>query len=158
MKYVLLFFWLCSIPKSPADMTIPADKLTALAQAIAMATGIDQKSIQDDLQQASFQEDLITAVSRPKQPMNWSRYRQATLTPDVISNGQRFCQTWQRELALMEQRFGVPAAMVAAIIGVETRYGKNLGQRRLLDTLTTLALADPRRQPFFFMSSKNGSC
>jgi len=128
MKYVLLFFWLCSIPKSPADMTIPADKLTALAQAIAMATGIDQKSIQDDLQQASFQEDLITAVSRPKQPMNWSRYRQATLTPDVISNGQRFCQTWQRELALMEQRFGVPAAMVAAIIGVETRYGKILAK------------------------------
>ena len=154
MKYVLLFFWLCVMPKSQADITIPEDKLTALAQAIAMATGIDQSSIKDDLQEASFQEDLITSVSRPKQPMNWLKYRQATITPDVINNGQRFCQTWQSELRLMEKRFGVPASIVAAIIGVETRYGRNLGQRRLLDTLTTLALADPRRQPFFFHELK----
>ena len=142
------------MPKSQANIAIPKDKLTALAQAIAMATGVDQNSIQGDLGKASFQEDLIQAVSRAKQPMNWNRYRQATLTPNVIEHGQRFCQTWQNELKRAEQRFGVPASIIAAILGVETRYGKNTGQRRLLDTLVTLALADPRRQPFFFHELK----
>lgn len=154
MKRIFFLLCFCFFTKSKAAITVPEEKIEALAQALTIASGIEKPTIMAILKEASFQEDLITAVSKPKQPMNWKKYRQATITPNVIENGQYFCKTWQKELSAMETRFGVPAAIVAAILGVETRYGQTLGQRRLLDTLMTLALADPRRQPFFFHELK----
>ena len=41
------------------------------------------------------------------------------------------------------QRFGVPAPIIASIIGVETLYGRNMGNFRVLDALTTLAFDYP---------------
>jgi membrane-bound lytic murein transglycosylase B len=47
------------------------------------------------------------------------------------------------------RRFGVDAAMIVAIIGVETLYGERMGSYRVLDALTTLAFAYPPRAAFF---------
>ena len=48
-----------------------------------------------------------------------------------------------------EERFGVPAEIIVAIIGIETRYGKVLGSLRVLDSLVTLSVEYPRRSKFF---------
>ena len=49
------------------------------------------------------------------------------------------------DLARAEERYGVPAEIVVAIIGVETFYGEITGNFRVLDALTTLAFDYPRR-------------
>jgi membrane-bound lytic murein transglycosylase B len=50
-------------------------------------------------------------------------------------------------LARAEQEFGVPAAIVVGIIGVETLYGQNTGNFRLVDALGTLAFHFPEAHP-----------
>ncbi len=45
--------------------------------------------------------------------------------------------------------YGVPPEIITAIIGVETRYGKNAGTFRVLDALYTLGFDYPPRSPFF---------
>ncbi|WP_438886753.1 lytic murein transglycosylase, partial [Bacillus cereus group sp. Bce002] len=45
--------------------------------------------------------------------------------------------------------FGVPPEVIAAIIGVETRFGQFKGRHRVLDSLATLAIHHPRRGDFF---------
>jgi membrane-bound lytic murein transglycosylase B len=45
--------------------------------------------------------------------------------------------------------YGVPPIIVAAIIGVETTYGGNTGDYRVLDALSTLSFDFPRRSKFF---------
>jgi membrane-bound lytic murein transglycosylase B len=52
-------------------------------------------------------------------------------------------------LSRAEERFGVPAEIIVAIIGIETRYGKVLGSLRVLDSLVTLSVEYPRRSKFF---------
>jgi membrane-bound lytic murein transglycosylase B len=47
------------------------------------------------------------------------------------------------------EQFGVPEEIVVSIIGVETIYGRNTGDFRVVDALTTLAFDYPRRAPFF---------
>ena len=43
----------------------------------------------------------------------------------------------------------MPPAIVVAIIGVETFYGRNTGSHRVIDALATLAFDYPRRAAFF---------
>lgn len=49
----------------------------------------------------------------------------------------------------VEKRFGVPKEYIAAIIGIETIYGANVGKFPVFDTLTTLAFEKNKRNKFF---------
>src|SRR5690606_33832246 len=60
----------------------------------------------------------------------------------------------QTLLTQAAQRYGVPASIIASIIGVETLYGRNMGSFRVLDALATLAFdypdpAKPERAEMF---------
>ena len=48
-----------------------------------------------------------------------------------------------------EKEFGVPKEIITSILGIETRYGKILGNYRVIDSLTTLGFDYPRRSAFF---------
>ncbi len=79
----------------------------------------------------------------------WSRYRAKFLTADMIANGAAF---WGRHVSALERaesQYGVPPEYVVAIIGVETRFGGFVGKTRIIDALSTLAFAYPRRADYF---------
>ncbi|OYU31683.1 MAG: lytic murein transglycosylase B [Comamonadaceae bacterium PBBC2] len=87
---------------------------------------------------------------------DWAAYRARFIEPTRIQAGARFWRKHQATLERAEQAFGVPASIVVGIIGVETLYGQNTGNFRLIDALGTLAFhfpdAHPRaveRQAFF---------
>jgi membrane-bound lytic murein transglycosylase B len=87
---------------------------------------------------------------------NWNVYRDRFIEPRRLQAAQRFWQQHASALARAEQQYGVPASLIVGVIGVETFYGQHMGQHRVLDALTTLALdfppAHPRaatRQAFF---------
>ena len=59
------------------------------------------------------------------------------------------------ELARAEQEFGVPAEIIVAIMGVETVYGRNTGNWRVIDALSTLTFDYPKRAAFFRSELEN---
>ncbi|MCD0505740.1 lytic murein transglycosylase B [Bordetella petrii] len=78
---------------------------------------------------------------------SWVTYRARFVEPKRISWGVQFWQENQVLLSQAAQRYGVPASIIASIIGVETLYGRNMGSFRVLDALATLAFdyPDPSR-------------
>jgi membrane-bound lytic murein transglycosylase B len=74
---------------------------------------------------------------------NWAAYRDRFVTPDRIAAGLAFWSTHATVLQRAEDEFGVPAEIVAAIIGVETFYGRMTGGFRVLDALATLSFDFP---------------
>ena len=59
---------------------------------------------------------------------------------------------WRANRAVLERaerERGVPAEVLVAIIGVETFYGRIMGNYRVLDALATLAFSYPPRSKFF---------
>jgi membrane-bound lytic murein transglycosylase B len=54
-----------------------------------------------------------------------------------------------------EKKYGVAPEYVVAIIGVETFYGRNTGNWRVVDALTTLAFDYPPRAGFFRSELEN---
>ncbi len=89
----------------------------------------------------------------PGQPKNWAAYRDRFVEPQRIAAGVAFWQQHAGWLASAEARWGVPAAIVVGIIGVETFYGRITGSFRVLDALATLAFDFPKgrsdRSAFF---------
>ena len=83
------------------------------------------------------------------EPPKWHVYARSFLAPERVAAGVAYWNAHQEDLARAEERYGVPAEIVVAILGVETFYGRNAGGYRVLDALTTLAFDYPRRAAFF---------
>lgn len=78
---------------------------------------------------------------------NWNVYRSRFIDPIRIRAGLRFWQSHGNTLARAEGQYGVPADIIAGIIGVETVYGQQMGNFRVMDALTTLSLDFPQAHP-----------
>jgi lytic murein transglycosylase len=66
----------------------------------------------------------------------------------VRDGKQRFAEYRQAALAA-QHRFGVDAAAVVAVWGVESDFGKTYGARPVIQSLTTLACTPSRRSDYF---------
>ncbi|WP_211091431.1 lytic murein transglycosylase [Pseudothauera rhizosphaerae] len=75
-------------------------------------------------------------------------YMAGLVDEERVADGQAMLRKWAEVLAAVEARYGVDAATVVAVWGVESNYGRNFGKRPLLQSLATLSCFG-RRQPFF---------
>ncbi|MBA4284438.1 MAG: lytic murein transglycosylase B [Xanthomonadaceae bacterium] len=81
---------------------------------------------------------------------DWNDYRPIHINPKNIANGVAYLKANAAWFAKAEAEFGVPPTVVAAVMGVETKYGAYTGKVRVLDALATQGFDHPRRSPFFF--------
>ncbi len=76
-------------------------------------------------------------------------YLSGLVDDERVSDGKAAMAANAKALALAEQRFGVSKYILAAIWGVESDFGRNMGDRSLVQSLATLACLSPRRAPYF---------
>ena len=74
---------------------------------------------------------------------NWLAYRKRFIEPVRLKAGKAFWEENQAFLSQVEQDSGVPAEIIVAIIGIETIYGRQTGNFRVKDVLSTLAFSYP---------------
>ncbi len=79
----------------------------------------------------------------------WERYSRLKLNDSRVNNGIKFVKKYQDTFKTVEKKYGVPKEYIAAIIGIESNYGKNVGKYPVFDTLTTLSFEKNRRNKFF---------
>lgn len=95
------------------------------------------------------QDRVLELFNRQAESMPWFRYRGIFDTAERAEGGVQFWNDHLATLAQAEAEYGVPASVIVAIIGVETKYGEVMGSHPTLDALTTLAIDYPRRAAFF---------
>lgn len=92
---------------------------------------------------------IIKAMNKPHESFPWYRYRPIFVTNKRAHEGAEFWRAHANTLNYAQQHYGVPAPIIVAIIGVETRYGYNEGNKKTLDALATLAFDYPPREHYF---------
>ncbi len=104
-----------------------------------------ETAVLQTLSVAQFQPSVTRLIMPPASPgaKNWAAYRQRMVDPLRIKAGRVFSERHAATLRRAEARWGVPAYIIAGIIGVETIYGRNTGNYRALDALATLAFDFP---------------
>ncbi len=111
--------------------------------------GFDTFELQKWLDSVDIKDSILQRIAKPSEGLPWYKYRKLFLTETRIDNGVKFWRENQSILKAVEQKTGVPAEILVAIIGVETSYGKNTGNYRVLDALATLGFMYPPRSKFF---------
>lgn len=106
-------------------------------------------------QATEFQQQILDAMAKPAEAKPWFQYRNIFMTDARIDGGVQFWRDNEAALRAVEQQFGVPAEIIIAIIGVETKYGAFTGKYRVIDALSTLAFGHPTRSEFFLKELEN---
>lgn len=118
--------------------------------------GFDRVELEQLFAGAQSQPNILSAIARPAEKVKpWKDYRRIFLDEARIAAGVEFWQAHQATLERAERTYGVPARIIVAILGVETRYGTHQGTYRVLDALSTLAFDYPPRAPFFRKELEN---
>lgn len=126
------------------------DEARAFMAEMAQQKIADAEALEKWFASASRQQSILEAIARPaEKTKTWAEYSRIFLTDDRISKGVEFWRNHTDTLARAEREYGVPASMIVAIIGVETRYGRHMGSYRVIDALSTLAFDYPPRSAFF---------
>ena len=135
-----------------AETTVPAsyhNERKRFVTEMVEEHGFVQAELTELMAGARYQQSIVDAMDRPYEGKPWGAYRALFVTPERIAGGQRFLIEHQVLLRQAEAAYGVPAEVITAIIGIETNYGGTLGSHRVLDALSTLGFAYPRRSGFF---------
>lgn len=95
-------------------------------------------------------DDVLEKIARPAEKTHtWKEYRPIFVTKNRIELGKKFMKDNRALLERAEKETGVPASIIAAIIGVETYYGRSKGRTHVFNSLTTLGFDYPPRSSFF---------
>lgn len=95
------------------------------------------------------QRHLFERMDKPAEKLEWYQYRKIFLTEKRIKRGVEFWSRHRELLQQVEAKYNVPAAIIVAIVGVETFYGAYKGKSPVFDTLVTFAFDYPKRAKFF---------
>jgi membrane-bound lytic murein transglycosylase B len=117
---------------------------------VAETSAFSKHQLRKILKAAQSQPAIIEAMDRPAEKSKpWSEYRPIFLTERRIREGTDFWLAHRQALDQASIRSGVAPEYLAAILGVETYYGRLTGSYRVLDALATLAFDYPARAKFF---------
>ncbi|MGH8691720.1 MAG: lytic murein transglycosylase B [Burkholderiales bacterium] len=144
--FLLFLFLSTSAFASYADRA----EVQAFVDDLAQRHGFVKSELKRVFAAARRAEPVLEAISRPAERVrSWEEYRALMITERRIAEGVEFWKKFPRTLERARSRYGVPPEYVVAIIGVETFYGRNTGNWRVVDALTTLAFDYPPRARFF---------
>lgn len=112
--------------------------------------GFDRSYLENKFAGAKRLDNVLESIAKPaEKELNWKQYRPIFVTSNRSNKGRDFIKKHKATLERAEQEYGVPAEIIAAIIGVETYYGRHTGKYTVFDSLTTLGFDYPKRSKFF---------
>jgi lytic murein transglycosylase len=119
-------------------------------KAKASQYGISQRTLARGLEGVSYDTNVIHLDRNQKSfKLSFEEFYARRAGPGLIRRGQALMQKHRAVLDRMEKDFGVPAAVVVSIWGLETNYGADKGgTKSIVRSVATLAY-DCRRSEFF---------
>jgi len=135
---------------APAGDFSQYEELTALIDQLEADKIYAPGELAQLFEQVNRQPKVLESIARPaEKSKEWRDYRPIFMTSARVSDGLDFWDKYRAEFTRAEKATGVPASMILAILGIETKYGGNKGSYPVIEALATLGFDYPPRAPFF---------
>ncbi len=156
--YLLIFFLLLS-GLSAKDYTKKSEVRNFINK-MSKYKGFSKHELQKLFKNVKFQKKALAIYVpslRPKvkprknykRQGSWDRYENIFIKPSKAQKGVEYMHKHKEIFSKVYHQYKVEPEIVAAIIGIESHYGKNTGKYPVFDTLTTLAFEKNRRNRFY---------
>ncbi|MCY3542134.1 MAG: lytic murein transglycosylase B [Gammaproteobacteria bacterium] len=125
------------------------EKVGALVDELVSEYSFDRATLMSVFKEIKHKPDIIEIMDRPAETKPWFQYRNIFIQRKRVNDGVKFIRNHRDDLDRAFDEYEVPAHIIAAVIGIETNYGGNMGSYRVMDALATLGLDYPRREKLF---------
>jgi peptidoglycan lytic transglycosylase B len=152
LKFLGLFFSLLIYVNISWGETAGPGKLLTVPEFVDRMVEVhhyDRRQLVWLFQHTEYLPAVIDRINKPFEEKPWDFYKNFFITPDRIADGVQYWREHTATLDAVSQQYGVPPAVIVAIIGIETKYGKEPFKYPALRTLATLAFQYPKRGVFF---------
>ena len=115
----------------------------------AIEQGVSKSTIDQAFSGLTPNLDILKSDSSQAEfSQNFWHYFNKRVTKTRINNGNDTLNQNASLLNTTSQKYGVPAHVIVAFLGLESNYGNYMGKEILIQSLATLAY-EPRRSKFF---------
>lgn len=153
LKSIVSLLALCLSATTPlfaaSDRIVDRPEAQAWFKEMETRHGLKSAELNAWFKDATIQTKALAAIQKPAEGLPWYKYQKIFLSKERAEAGAKFWKEHASTLQKAEAKYGVPASIIVAIIGVETYYGRQKGSYPVLDTLATLAFDYPPRSKFF---------
>ena len=139
----------CPVLATPSPAGLPSGAVRAFIAHMVRVHHFDAPALTALFRKVRLLPGVLALIHHPYEALPWRSYRALFVNPGKIRRGQAWLRAHAHPIQQEERRFGVPGTIIAAIVGVETNYGRITGAIPALDSLSTLAFGDPQRGAFF---------
>lgn len=134
-----------------AGLSCERPDVAAFTAEVVARHALDADGLCERFGEATIRPDVLRLIAPApaSRPPDWARYRGNFVNAKRIRLGLEFWDDNRASLEAVTLKTGIPAAVIVALVGVETTYGSNSGRHKAFDTLATLAFEYPPRADFF---------
>jgi len=164
MKYLLILF-LAITTSTFANTSYNSIEVNSFINYMYEKHNFERNELRELFNQIKEEKKLKKFFKKaPERRLTWNgcnlkennciNYKKLFVNEDNIKNGKIFMEDNSITLNKASKKYGVPKEIITAIIGIETRYGKNLGKFKTFDTLASLSLGPNKGRRYKFYKTE----
>ncbi len=148
LKFIIIFCFCSQLGFASSNFAEQADVLTFINMMVKK-NHFNKNELIAVFSSVKPRPTVIQSIRAPLEENPWYRYQMLFVTESRIREGVIFWNKYHDALTRAEKVYGVPASIIVATIGIETKYGKNTGNYRVIDALTNIGFSNSRRADYF---------
>jgi len=111
--------------------------------------GFNKQQLNALFSQVKIYQQIMKHINKPLEKEYWKTYQVLFVNEWRIEHGVKFWDQYADVLRRAEQTYGVPASIIVATIGIETKFGQRTGDYRVIDSLSNIAFNHSSRSKYF---------
>jgi membrane-bound lytic murein transglycosylase B len=159
IKIILIFIIFIS---SPVFGEVDNNEINIFIKFMHDKHSFDQAELRNLFDNVRLEPRIKKYIKKaPERTLTWNgctrndskctNYRNLFVNNKNIKNGINFWKNNLKALTKAEKEFGVPAEIIVAIVGIESKYGLRTGTFKTFDTLVSLSLGKIKEEELNFI-------
>jgi membrane-bound lytic murein transglycosylase B len=142
--------WAAAHERGPADaLDLNTPKYRALLDELQREHGFPRTALNTLFAKARLRREIVGLFEAPPERLPLEQYHHRFVTPDLTRRGVAYLRERRGLFQTIEASYGVDPAVITAIVGVETHFGRRPDSGyRVFDALNTVFSLVDRREGF----------